>query len=561
MKMRLLALAFFWCGAALFAQEYFPKNDGVKSKDNNYTAFTNAKIYVTPTQIINGGTLLIQHGKVVQAGKSIPIPKNTITVDLTGKSVYPSFIDMYSGFGVPLPKKAESNGRSAEYDTKREGFYWNDHIMPENDAVYTFKYNDEKAKELREIGFGVVNTHIKDGIASGTGVLVTLNAQGNDANRILDDRSGNHFSFNKSIASNQAYPTSLMGSMALLRQMYYDADWYAKGNVDTEDRSLEALNRNKEMLQIFEAGDKGDVVRADGIGDKFEIQFTIVGGGDEYERIADVKATNAPMILPLNFPDAYDVSDPYAAGYVSLADMRNWNQSPANPKILAENDITFSLTLHKLKKVGDFNKKIMKAIAHGLSKTKALEALTIVPAQMLGKSAEIGSLEPGRYANFLITSGDIFDTDTTLYENWVQGHKNTITDMSLKDIRGEYDLSAGGQTFKLSISGEPGKPKVEVKKDTATLKSKFSYSSNWFQLSFADATKKNYRMTGLVTNDSDDLSGKGALSNGDEGKFTAKKTSPFSKKVKKETPDIQTAGSGGGHLSKYRLRIRRDSQS
>jgi len=422
---------------------------------------------------------------------------------------------------------------------KREGFYWNDHIMPENDAITNFKYNDEKAKELRKAGFGVVNTHIHDGIARGTGVLVALNGQGNDADRILDDRSGHHFSLEKSIASNQSYPTSLMGSMSLLRQMYYDADWYAKGNVSTKDRSLEALNENKGMVQIFEAGDKGHVVRADGIGDKFGIQYTIVGGGDEYERIADIKATNAKLILTLDFPDAYDVSDPYTADYVALADMRHWNQSPANPKIVADNEITFALTTYNLKKVSEFKTKLMKAIEHGLSKTRALEALTTVPAQILGKSAQVGSLENGRYANFLITSGDLFDTSTTLYENWVQGHKNVITDMSLKDIRGDYDLSAGGQIFKLSISGTAGKPKVEVKQDTAKLKSKFSYSSNWIQLSFADKDMKNYRMTGLVMPNSDDFNGKVALPNGNETEFNAKRTSAFTEKQKKEKPDAK----------------------
>ena len=67
MKMRLLALAFLWCGAALFAQDYFPQNDGVKANNNNnYTAFTNATIYVTPNQVVTNGTLLIKNGKVVK---------------------------------------------------------------------------------------------------------------------------------------------------------------------------------------------------------------------------------------------------------------------------------------------------------------------------------------------------------------------------------------------------------------------------------------------------------------------------------------------------------------
>ncbi|MBE9488882.1 MAG: amidohydrolase, partial [Bacteroidetes bacterium] len=100
------------CSFSIIAQEYFPKNDGVKSKNTNYTAFTNAKIYVTPTQIIEKGTLLIKDGKVVATGTSVTIPNNSVIIDITGKSIYPSFIDMYSGFGVEKPKRQQGGGRS-----------------------------------------------------------------------------------------------------------------------------------------------------------------------------------------------------------------------------------------------------------------------------------------------------------------------------------------------------------------------------------------------------------------------------------------------------------------
>lgn len=534
-KIQLMLLVLLGYSTLSFAQEYFPKNDAVKAENDNYTALTNAKIYITPTEMVNGGTLLFRKGKVVAVGKSVALPKNTVVMDVSGKSIYPSFIDIYSDFGVEKPEKVPSDGRSAEFDASREGFYWNDHIMPENDAIAKFEYNDTVAKTLREAGFGVVNSHIQDGIARGTGVLVALNGAGNDGDRIVDDRSAQYFSFEKSIAQKQSYPTSLMGAMALLRQMYYDADWYAQGNIETKDRSLEALNKNKGLVQIFEGDDKGNVIRADGIGDTFGIQYAILGGGDEYERVADIKATNAKLILPLNFPDAYDVSDPYASGYVNLKDMRHWNQAPANPKILADNGVPFSLTLHDLKSPADFKEKLLKAIAYGLPKTKALEALTTVPAQILGKSSKIGSLQKGSYANFLVTSGDIFDKETVLYENWVQGNKNVVNDLTLKDIRGEYDLSVSGQTFKLSIQGEAGSPKMEVKRDTAKLKSKFSYSDGWMVLSFATKDgKKSYRMTGLIGQGSNDLSGKAMLPNGNETVFKGVKTSEFSEKDKKE---------------------------
>ncbi len=528
----------------MFAQDYFPDNDGVKEKNNNYTAFTNATIYVTPTQVITNGTLLIRDGKVVSAGRSVSIPGNAVTIDLEGKYIYPSFIEPYSGFGVEKPKRAPGQGRSPQYNASREGFYWNDHIMPENHAISKFKYDSKKAGELRKAGFGVVNTHIHDGIARGTGVLVALNDSGGDADRILEDTSGQFFSFSKSVASRQSYPTSLMGSMALLRQMYHDADWYSKGNSNTKDRSLEALIDNRGLISFFEAGSKDNNLRADKIGDRFGINYVIVGGGDEYEAIQDIKNTNAEYIIPVNFPDAFDVSNPYMAGYISLADMREWNQAPMNPKVLSDNGVSFSITTHELKKAGDLKAKLMKAIEYGLDKQVALEALTTVPARQLGQSDQIGSLQNGRYANFLITSGDIFDKGTTLYENWVQGTKNVINDKDQKDIRGTYTLTAGGKNYDLKLSGEVSKMKSEVSIGETKYPSKVTYKDNWISLSFTDeANSETYRTTAIVTSVSNNINGRLVLPNGNETSFIAVKKGDHEAKKKdgddtKEAPEV-----------------------
>ena len=81
--------------------------------------------------------------------------------------------------------------------------------------------------------------------------------------------------------------------------------------------------------------------------------------------------------------------------------MRSWNQEPHNPRLLAENGIRFALTTHGLKSKKSFHSNLMKAIESGLSKQKALEALTTIPAGLLGKSDVLGTLKTGSYANFL----------------------------------------------------------------------------------------------------------------------------------------------------------------
>ena len=534
-----LRLLIFMCSFSLFAQDYFPSNTGVIANNSNYTAFKNATIHVSPTEVLNNATLLIKEGKVVSVGASVSIPKNTTIVDLSGKTIYPSFIDMYTTFGVKKPKRG---GNGPRYGAGRSGFYWNDHIMPEQDVMASFKYDAKSASEMHKLGFGVVNTHMPDGIVRGTGALIALNNNADNALRVVDGETTQHLSFSKSVTSNQSYPSSIMGSMALLRQMYNDAKWYAGGNIDTKDLALEALNSNKNLPQIFEAGSRANLMRADKVGDAFNIQYAIVGGGDEYERLNDVKATNATLILPLDFQLAYDVDNALLASTLSLSDMRSWNQEPHNPRLLAENGVKFALTTHGLKSKKSFTSNLMKAIESGLSKQKALEALTTIPAGLLGKSDVLGTLKSGSYANFLITSGDIFEKKTKLYENWVQGTPYVIANMNVKDIDGDYNFKLTGNDYKLSIKGSTSKPSANLESADKKLGTKMSYADDWVNLTFktADSTKKEFIRVMANSASGNSLNGKAILPNGNELSFYASKAKE-KEKMKDEKKEDEKA--------------------
>lgn len=511
------------------AQEYFPNNESVQNKNNNYIVFTNAKIYVTPTQIIEKGSLLIQNGKVVGAGNNISIPKNCTTINLEGKSIYPSFIDIYTDFGIEKPKSSPNSSGGLLYDTKREGYYWNENIRSEVNAYENFKYDQTKAEELLKAGFGVVGTHVQDGIARGTGTLIALN-NSNKSTRLLSNKISNHFGFTRSVTTNQAYPGSLMGMIALLRQVYLDQNWYKNGNSKTKDLSLEALTNNEKLIQIFTAEDKLNSLRASKLGKEFGINYVLKGSGNEFERIEEIKNTNSKFIIPINFPEAYDVSNPYQADQMDLSTLRFWNQAPSNLKVLSDNNVVFALTTDKLKKLEDFRTNLLKAIKYGFDKTKALEALTTIPASILGKSNEIGSLNNGNFANFVITSGEIFDEKTVLYENWVQGNKFIVNDLSTKDIRGNYDLTIEKDSYKWKIDGEIAAPKSEITTtDAKKVNSKLSVANNWITalVKSKDTINANFvRLTGFVENPQN-LSGKAVLPNGTEVKWSATKTSPF----------------------------------
>ncbi|TRX34933.1 amidohydrolase family protein [Flavobacterium sp. ZT3R18] len=521
------------------AQDYFPNSESVQNKNNNYTAFTNAKIYISPTQIIEKGTLLIQNGKVTATGNTIIVPKNATIIDLKGKFIYPSFIDIYTSFGIEKPKNNSNFDEGPLYNTKRVGYYWNESIRSETNAYTVFKYDTTKAEELLKAGFGVVLTHVPDGIAQGTGTLIALNTTVTST-RVVSNKISNQLSFTKSALTTQAYPTSLMGSMALLRQMYLDMNWYKNGNSTTTDLSLEAMIENQKLIQIFDSGDKLNSLRAAKIAKEFGINYILKGSGNEFERIDEIKKTDSKFIIPINFPEAYDVSSPYLANQMDLSDFRFWNQAPTNLKVLSDNSIVFALTTDKLKKTEDFRPNLLKAIKYGFDKTKALESLTTIPASLLGKSDEIGSLKNGSQANFIITSGELFDEKTIVHENWVQGTKFIISEIVPNDIRGNYDLTIANEKYKLKITGELADPKSEITTiDEKKVNSKLTLANNWITalVKSKDTINPNFtRLTGFIDNTSV-ISGKAILANGNESIWSATKTAPFV--VKKDSAKVE----------------------
>jgi len=106
-----------------------------------------------------------------------------------------------------------------------------------------------------------------------------------------------------------------MGVMALLRQTYLDADWYKnQGHKSEKNIQLERWNELASIPQIMAVRDRLEILRMANLGKEFGKTYIIhSNGGDEYQRINEIKATGSSLIVSLNFPKAYDVEDPYDA--------------------------------------------------------------------------------------------------------------------------------------------------------------------------------------------------------------------------------------------------------
>ena len=548
MKKSILLIFFSLLVAELsFSQETFPRND-VKDQRAGAYAFTNVTLFINATTKIENATLLIRDGKIEKAAGGLAIPVGFTEMNMKGKFIYPSFIDLHTNYGLPKSETPQGGGGfngPEQIQSKTKGAYnANQAIKADYHAASEFTVDSKSAEKLRASGFGTVLTFRADGIARGTSAVVTLGEE-RDNMVMLKDKAAAHLSLNRG-TSRQMYPSSLMGMMALIRQTYLDAEWYNKLNPKPfKDLALEGWIAAQTLPQIFEANSWLNDLRADKIGDEFGKQYIICGGGDEYQRISEVKATNAPLIIPVSFPDAMEVDDPIDADRVSFADMKHWEMAPANPGMLEKAGIEFAITSDRLKDKADLLKNVRKAIEYGLSETAALKALTETPAKLINIQNKVGSLSTGLEANFIITSGSLFDEATVIHENWVQGKRFSIKEIDNSDYAGKYNLMVDGKTYGLEVSGKAGDYKFKVKiTDSVSVDAKSKLEHELIMLSFNSTKEKKSDLVRLSGwRQGMGWKGEGDLATGKSISWSATYTEPLDKKddkkdAKKEKPTM-----------------------
>ncbi len=552
--MKKYQLFFIFCliTTIISAQQTFPVN-GVQDYREDYIAFTHVTIVKDSKTTLKDATLIIRQGKIIAVGNNLAVPKDAATIDCKGKYIYPSFIDLISDYGITVAEqpKRTRNYYQAQFVSDTKGAYgWNQAIRPETDASKIFTANETKAKDLRSMGFGVVLTHLQDGIARGTGTLVTLSDEKENFD-MLRDKAAAFYSFSKG-SSTQDYPTSLMGSIALMRQTYLDAQWYKnlsaadkeKSTSEGTNLSLEAWNNNQTLPQIFDAGDKWNVLRAKKIADEFNVQYIIKGGGNEYQRMDEMKATKANFILPLNFPKAIDVEDPNAARLVALSVMKNWEMAPLEPGIFDKAGLNFALTASGTQ--GDeFLKNLREAIDNGLSEGKALDALTKTPATLINAYDKVGSIDVGKLADFIITTGPVFDENTIFLQNWIQGKKFMLTDNGWNDYRGNYKLTIkqnnNNKQYNVVVDGKPGKLSATIQSsgDTAKTKIDIDITNTSVNIKWSNKTdsSKTNLLSGVISNTI--WNGSGYDANGNIVSWNMMVSSPYVEKPDTSKPKIK----------------------
>ena len=494
---RLAALCLLSASGVLQAQTTTERPDGQRENTPRWHALTGARLVLAPGQVVENGTLVLRDGVIVAAGRDVAVPAGARLWKLEGRTVYAGFIDLASTLGVPAAMKQGRAGRpfwglaaelpaspnSAPADAPRRlnGRVLaarNNAVRAEQDLAPQLEFKQDEIKAVRELGFTTLLTGPANGIFRGQGALIAtaeLRDLRDSKALVITPRVAQHLSSAVDKSGDSAYPSSLMGAMALLRQTLSDARWYGsavaaaakKGGERVEpNATLEALAAAVagKQLVVFAAGDEQDYANITGLRDEFKLRVIAQGNGFEYRRAAQLKAAALPVIVPLAYLAAPEVENPDSAMDVSLQTLQHWEQAPSNLALLDRAGVTYAISANGLADPRkDFWPRLRMAIQRGLPADKALAALTTVPARLLGEQARLGTLEPGHIANIVVASGDLFSSEDAIVElAFVDGNPLATEAWDRFDARGSWTLDMAGKPQIWDITGKADKPALSI---------------------------------------------------------------------------------------------------
>ncbi len=411
---------------------------GILEHRSNVFAIQNATIVMEPGKQLEKATLVIRDGKIAEIGTAVTPPAESLLIDLAGKTIYAGFVD--AGIELELPPADATRGTP----------HWNSEITPERSVANLITANDATMAKLRKAGITAALIAPRDGIIKGTSaVLLTSNQSPIDA--ILKSDVAMHVRLTVTRGRGRdAYPGSPMGAVALARQTFLDSQWHSQawqtyrsqtGIERPESNSaLDALSGHVAAgkMVMFDALNEQYALRADAFGREFGLNVILKGSGQEYQLLDKIAKLHRTIIVPVNFPKPPNVATSEAALDTELEELTHWELAPENPGRLSNAGVKIAFTSAGLADPSELVPQIRKAIARGLDKVKAIEAITTTPASILGIENECGSIKPGAWANLVVANGDLWDDKTKIEEVWVRGVRPAAAFKNETNVDGKW---------------------------------------------------------------------------------------------------------------------------
>jgi len=452
---------------------------GVQRERNtpNVYAITNAKIITVAGPAIDRGTVIVRNGVITGVGATVQIPGDARVIDGNGLTVYPGLIDANSSLGLAgdsggaaaAGRGGRGAGRGAAQaqagtPTGAPNSLHPIGLQPELAAVDLVHPDPEAFAGPQSAGITAVQSAPATGIFRGLAAVVNLGGSSAQA-MIVKAPVAEHIGFTPQRGG--GYPNSLLGVFSALRQMLLDAQHYGaeqaayaknpRGMHRPEiDPSLDALQPvlARQMPVVMEASSQREIERALDLAKEFNIR-PIIAGGEEADKVAArLKAENVPVLISLNFPRR-----PQASPDADPEPIRVLRARVDAPKLagkLAQAGVKFAFEDGGLTNWADFLANAGRTSEGGLSAEQTIRALTLSPAEILGVSDRLGTIETGKIANLTITRGDLFTGRVT--QVFVDGTPIEARAPANANAVG----SVAGGTWTITVTSDEGEKSVTL---------------------------------------------------------------------------------------------------
>lgn len=418
-------------------------------------ALTGVTLVSAPGEVVDNAVLVVRDGLIEAAGPGVEVPPDARVHEYDPEEsdirVYPGLIDAY----VPVafgPEEKEDNGDDGEQSGERlEPSKYPHPLVKPDRRLDSGSWPSQQVEVLRRAGFTSAVFAPEKGLIRGASALVNLGEGGLSENLIVPEVF-QHFSLQARI-SGRDFPNSLMGSVALLRQVLADARWqvaaraaWQRNPAQPRPAFLEGVSALEPVLAgdmpaVFESADMLDSLRVASVAGEYGLRPWVVGHGREYQRLDSLSEAGLGQILPLDFPDPPEI-DKHERD-VSLPELRHWQMAPDNPARVMKAGLPVVFTTYPHSSPEAVFANLARAVERGLDPDRALAALTVEPAKMLGIEDRAGRLAPGYMANFLIVDGALLVESPALQEVWVDGRRNLLRDLEPPKVEpaGTWDVT------------------------------------------------------------------------------------------------------------------------
>ncbi|MCX6597950.1 MAG: amidohydrolase family protein [Acidobacteria bacterium] len=400
-------------------------------------AIRNARIVTVSGPAIAKGTVVVRNGLITEVGENVAAPADAWVVDGEGLTVYPGLVDAMGSIGIPEAAPAAAGGfggggggRNAAGALPAPNQAGLPARGPEDRpltstwvrAADLVRANERRVEALRNSGFTSAVSFPTGGIFTGQGAVINLAGE-NGSRMVLDNSAGQFVTLAR--GGFTAFPGSLMGTLAYIRQVFLDADHYRKAKElyakapqglerPAYDRALEGVLESKRFLMPAVRGYEID--RMIRFAKEMGVPTMFYGLHEGYKAAPLLAKSGSTALVSLKWPEGARDRDPDDVD--SMKDLELRENAPSTPAALAKAGVKFALYSDGSESV---SRNIRRAIQKGLSTDDALRALTLTPAEIYGVADRIGSIEKGKIANLVVVKGDLFAERPQIQHVFVDG--------------------------------------------------------------------------------------------------------------------------------------------